>query len=119
MARRFFSDSLSESSKARSQLPGSAESLSPAAVARFGEALESCRDRLSRRSLTDPPESWQEAIGVLCTVAREEGVSPESFLVHFKRVLDDIDGLQAIPGKTSETCRSRVITLAIQGYFKR
>jgi len=119
MARRSFSDSESESPKAREDLPRSVESLAPAAVARFDEALESCRVALRRPSLTDPRESWREAIGVLCTVAREEGVSPESLLVHFKRVLDDIEGFQAILGENSATPRSRVITLAIQGYFKR
>ena len=117
MARRSFSDSESESPKARPQLPGSAESLSPAAFARFDEALESCRVTLRRPSLTDPRESWHEAIAVLCSVARTEGVSPESFLVHFKGVLDDIEGFQAVLGETSETSRSRIITLAIKCYF--
>jgi hypothetical protein len=118
MAPSSNSDSESESATAGQNLPGIDERVSPAAATGFSEALLSCRDALRRRPLTDPHERWQEAVGVLCNAARREGVSPERFLVHFKRVLDDVEEFQAIPGETAETPRSRIITLAIEWYFK-
>ena len=55
-------------------------------------------------------ESWREAIGALGEIARQEGVLPESLLVHLKKVLDDFEGLQASPGETAETPRSVAAT---------
>ena len=118
MAPRSHSDSESESATAAPHLPGIPESRSPTAVTRFSEALLSCRSALSRGPLSDPQESCREAIGALCTIAREENVAPERLLVHLKSVLDDIEGFQSLPGETAATPRSRIITLAIESYFK-
>jgi len=118
MAPSSNADRESESATASAHSPEVTESLSPAPVARFSEALLSCRDALRRGPLNDAQESWREAIGALGEIARQEGVLPESLLVHLKKVLDDFEGLQASPGETAETPRSRIITLVIESYFK-
>jgi hypothetical protein len=117
MAPSSHSDSESESATSSQHLPGFPESLSPAAVTRVSAAFLSCRDAL--RSLpTGRDESRREAIGALCNIVRQESLPPERFLVHFKRVLDEIEGFEAISGETTETPRSRLITLAIECYFQ-